>query len=115
MKTKDAFLLPESHLELLNSVIENVDEILIIGWKGNENYFNDFLKQKLNEKPVKVLLVCKMDKQIVSKLESVFKHPEFLFHTESFRSDNDNSMLDPATFSAFITSNYKNRTFKFFD
>lgn len=44
---KDEFLMPYSHDTKLDIMLEKVEEIVCIGWKGNEELFNSRLKSKI--------------------------------------------------------------------
>jgi hypothetical protein len=53
-KSKDSFILPDSHRQYLENNISKVDSILIIGWKGYEETFLNFLKENLSEKILEI-------------------------------------------------------------
>jgi len=57
VKRKDSFSCPKEHLTELEKVIPNVDRILSIGWRGQEQHFLNYLS-KVSE-TVRVLVVAK--------------------------------------------------------
>ncbi len=61
---KDEFIMPKRHCTHLEHNLENIDEILIIGWKGTENAFKELLNSKIGEKKIKVTVANKNDKSI---------------------------------------------------
>jgi uncharacterized protein YaiE (UPF0345 family) len=56
-KNKDEFVMPEAHLQMLNSVLPHIEEILIIGWKGTESKFQSLIKNHLEGKKIKITAV----------------------------------------------------------
>lgn len=61
MKNKDEFIMPNSQIKLLEEITPNVSEILIIGWKGNEEKFNALLKTYLKDRDISVTIVSSDD------------------------------------------------------
>ncbi len=53
---KDEFLMPKSHISMLRRAIQEIDEILIIGWKGEEAGIHELFKE-LCDREVKVTVV----------------------------------------------------------
>jgi len=64
LKTKDEFVLPQNHLNELHSTLNKVTDILIIGWKGSEEYFNKILSDHFKNRTVKITVVNCRDKSI---------------------------------------------------
>jgi hypothetical protein len=56
-KSKDEMIMPAEHSSLLKYFLPNIEEILIIGWKGSEANFQSMLKNKIGNKPVKITLI----------------------------------------------------------
>ena len=56
-KNKDDFMMPSKHEAMLEHVLGDVEEILIIGWKGSEQKFQQMLKRKLEGKEIKITLI----------------------------------------------------------
>jgi hypothetical protein len=54
LKDKDDFVLPRSHIDVLESQISNVNEILIIGWKGTEAKFQHLLQENIGKKKIHI-------------------------------------------------------------
>ena len=61
---KDEFIMPKNHRTHLEKNLENIDEILIIGWKGTENVFKELLNSKIGDKKITVTVANKNDKSI---------------------------------------------------
>ncbi len=70
-KTKDSFLLPESHLLLLDHFLDQIEKIIIIGWKGAEEKFKNLLKQKLGNKKIIVTCITAKDPTIEKELKEI--------------------------------------------
>ncbi|MCQ2605177.1 MAG: SIR2 family protein [Bacteroidales bacterium] len=51
-KDKDDFIMPYVHQHLMKDAIKDVEELYVIGWKGNEAVFNNLLKDNKNLKKV---------------------------------------------------------------
>jgi flagellar basal body rod protein FlgG len=71
LKEKDQFILPQEHNDYLVNNLKNVNEILIIGWKGTENKFLELLKHSISNKPVNITSVNAGFKDIETTLKSV--------------------------------------------
>jgi hypothetical protein len=57
-KTSRNFEMPASHRQALSDALANVDRILVIGWRGSEDHFNQLLLDRLPGLGVPVTLVC---------------------------------------------------------
>jgi hypothetical protein len=53
---KDNFLMPNGHVGLLRTALSQVDEILVIGWKGEEDGILKLMREEC-KKPIKVTIV----------------------------------------------------------
>ncbi len=78
-KDKDGILMPQKHQSALRLKLENVEEILIIGWKGTEKNFNEILAKKLANKEIKITYVSPNRKTLEIELKkylpkAIFKH-----------------------------------------
>lgn len=116
LKTKDEFILPNTHLNFLNTYIHKVNEILIIGWKGNELYFLDFLNKALNNKEINITIVNAENKEIETTLSSFLKLAKFE-HFEDFKiSKYLNKKIDAikGSFSSYVNSLVNNNYDNFF-
>jgi hypothetical protein len=69
-KDKDDFVMPRNHTRLLDRVLPEVQEILIIGWKGEENMMLKKLQQFLGHKEVKITWVDGPKSEAESRSES---------------------------------------------
>lgn len=68
LKNKDEFVLPPNHFEYLDNYLKEVEEILIIGWKGTEEKFLKVLNDNLKDKKVIITTICNGDNTINSQL-----------------------------------------------
>lgn len=81
-KSKDTFILPRSQKEYLEENMENVDSILIIGWKGYEETFLKLMKEKIGQKKVKIQSINIGDKIVEERLKQYLPNAEFYHFTE---------------------------------
>lgn len=56
-KDKDEFVMPDDHIMMMNNTLRDVEEILIIGWKGTEELFMKRLKDSIGNTQVKITVV----------------------------------------------------------
>lgn len=70
-KSKDSFVMPDSHLLFLEGFLSHVDKIIIIGWKGAEEKFKALLKKHLNNNEVWVLYANAGDHSIQKEMLEV--------------------------------------------
>jgi hypothetical protein len=68
-KDKDDFVMPEEHTNFLENNLENIEDILIIGWKGTEAKFQEMLSKKLTEKKLRLSVVCNNDLTIIESFK----------------------------------------------
>lgn len=73
-KSKDSFIMPESHTMFLEKFLDQIDKIIILGWKGAEEKFKSLLKKQLGDKKVWVLYANAKDDSIQRELQSVFRN-----------------------------------------
>jgi hypothetical protein len=76
---KDDFVMPIKHRNSLKANMGQLDEILIIGWKGTEAVFLDLLKREFQTKKVKVTVVNASDKSIVENMKESLPYAEWIF------------------------------------
>lgn len=55
--SKDEFVLPKRHLHHLNYYLGDIEDVLVIGWKGTEEYFMNLLKKRLSGKMLNLTIV----------------------------------------------------------
>ncbi len=60
-KSKDSFVMPEKHEIWMDYFLSQIDEIIVIGWKGTEAKFQDLLKRKLQNKKVTITTITHGD------------------------------------------------------
>jgi basic membrane lipoprotein Med (substrate-binding protein (PBP1-ABC) superfamily) len=70
---KDEFVMPQFHRETLENNLGNVEEILIIGWKGTEKVFKELLTKKLGNKIVSITVVNNKDATVKKELSDCFE------------------------------------------
>ena len=76
-KTKDSFVMPETHTIAMETFLGQVDSIFIIGWKGAEEKFKKLLGEKLGNKKILVRYVNNKDDTIEKELRPVLPHAIF--------------------------------------
>ena len=111
LKTKDGFALPGLHVQYLEKSLESIDEILIIGWKANEEHFLKLLKEKIKSQSVKIMYVCGSDDSIKSRLNEI-NNVEFIKYNGDFLFNE--IPLKPGTFSSFMQEYNRNSQIQFF-
>lgn len=73
-KSKDEFVMPTKHQQVLDYILSDVKEILIIGWKGTEETFNSLLGQKLSGKKIHVTIVNGPNESGQQTFDHLFKY-----------------------------------------
>ncbi|HCE31101.1 MAG: hypothetical protein UT54_C0061G0003 [Candidatus Daviesbacteria bacterium GW2011_GWB1_39_5] len=90
----------ESHINILKESIKKADRVLIIGWRGADQYLFTLLKNELGDKKINVTVVAKN-----STAESVIQH--FASNVPQFRINPKN--VHQTGFSDFMkTEDYEN-------
>lgn len=69
---KDDFIMPFHHFTWLQSDLEKVTDIYIIGWKGNEANFNGILKKRFGDKQVNVHIADPFHQEVQKSLIKIF-------------------------------------------
>ncbi len=64
LKNKDEFVMPNSHLNYLKKYLKKVDAILIIGWKGTEEKFQNLLQECIGEMKLEITTVNNGDNTV---------------------------------------------------
>jgi RNA-binding protein YhbY len=86
-KDKDEFVMPENHTYQLRSMLHDIEEILIIGWKGTEAAFQEILKNSLGDKKIKISVVTEKSEDIRETYKTIFPKMEdqdWTFHKGGF-------------------------------
>lgn len=110
LKTKDEFVLPENHKISLSQCLNNITDILIIGWKGTEFHFNKYLSNFLSNKSVKITVVNAGDTSIVNELMSFNINAIFNIYNNMKATQNN----QPGSFSQYINDINNNEFEDFF-
>lgn len=88
---KDNFVCPVSHIEFLKDQLSKIDRIIMIGWRGADEFFRNLLIEELQKRKIPIYFVgMKNSKSIVDSFEDVLK-------------ENINS-LNSSGFSNFVDS-----------
>ncbi len=78
-KDKDGFFMPKSHELVMGNFLTDINEILIIGWKGSEQKFLELLSKKFNNSSLKITIVNKNDGQsVMDNFKHVSSEIEFI-------------------------------------
>jgi hypothetical protein len=70
IKTKDDFVMPKEHVDLMNNYLAECTDMLIIGWKGQEASFLKTLQEQCGEKEINATFVTCCDLQPMNELMS---------------------------------------------
>ena len=66
LKGKQSFICPDDQIKILETTLNIVDRIIIIGWSAGDMYLVDKLRNSLGERNVPVALVCgKKSKDVI--------------------------------------------------
>lgn len=68
-KAKDDFVMPDEHTILLDSFLTHIDEILVIGWKGTEEKFQQLLNRKLSDKAISITTVTRGESSVKEEFQ----------------------------------------------
>lgn len=122
IKTKDEFVMPKEHLELMLQYLAKCSNMLIIGWKGQEASFLNTLQEQCGDKEINATFVTCCDKKPISEIKNrIPKLKAKLFdklYYESHYANGDNIVdLEHArgTFSSYILNITKICEKGFFD
>jgi len=69
-RDKDEFTMPPTHYYQLDHYFSYIENLFVIGWKGNEALFNKVLNQKAT-KIKKIVIVDPNSKTVVDNLKSI--------------------------------------------
>lgn len=108
MKDKDEFVLPDEHYEYLTTNLQNINEILIIGWKGAEEHFQKLLYNRIGDKDITITHVNK-DKTLEENLSPVL--PKAAINHYLYDKDKDVA----GTFTSYMKDVINNRYVDFFN
>lgn len=85
-RDKDEFSMPSMHTGILRHMLSSVDELLIIGWKGTEEYFRNMLKHSVGGKAAKITLVEPNKlaaEKFITDYKAILPNAEFSHLTDS--------------------------------
>jgi hypothetical protein len=63
-KSKDSFVMTEKHELWMEHFLSQIDEIIVIGWKGTEAKFQNLLKKNLENKKVTITTITNRDNTV---------------------------------------------------
>lgn len=122
IKTKDEFVMSQEHLDMMNDFLSKCKDMLIIGWKGQEERFLETLKEQCGENEIQATFVTCEDKKpamelmkYIPKLKSRFFnniYTENHFEKDKIITDLE---LNKGTFSSYILNITKEGKKGFFD
>lgn len=72
-RNKDELVMPYNHMTALDLVMQKVEELYLIGWKGNEKLFNQKLKRRLIN--CKLLVIVNPESKEVMDNLNIFLNP----------------------------------------
>jgi hypothetical protein len=81
-KHKDEFVMPYPHFHALRTYLEHVEEIYLIGWKGNEGAFNHQINQHASNLK-KIIIVNPDANSVKENLTKVIKTDKIQFEVIS--------------------------------
>ncbi len=73
-KSKDSFVMPEKHEIWMDYFLNDIDEIIVIGWKGTEAKFQELLKRKLEHKKVTITTITKGEDTVRNEFNKSIPH-----------------------------------------
>lgn len=71
---------PCTHIKILEDCMNNVDRILMIGWRGNDTFLRDLIKKKLGSKQIKLFIVS-TSKDRADQIASKFADTQFILRS----------------------------------
>ncbi len=101
-KEKDEYIMPEGHENYMNYFLRDIEDILIVGWKGAEIKFQELLKNKLNNKKISVNIV---NNDSGDSIVDLFKtiSPSTTYYNHKTFSDYIKNLNDPKNHSHFFS------------
>lgn len=73
-RDKDEFLMPPTHYYQLENYLSYIENLFVIGWKGNEALFNKIIKQNAN-KIKRVVIIDPNPKVVEENLKEILARP----------------------------------------
>lgn len=67
--SKANFVCPNSHIKELEKIITNIDRVLIIGWRGNDNYLIKLLTDKITKNIPVTIVSMNSSTEVMKKLQ----------------------------------------------
>ena len=71
-KDKDEFIMPDAHHHALSSYLNHIEELYLIGWKGNEDVFNRLLTSRTKQLK-NIVIVNPESHLVIENLSKYFK------------------------------------------
>jgi hypothetical protein len=75
---KDEFVMPNSHTKILQSNLDEINEILVIGWKGTEDKFKNLILNEIGNRKIKVTVVNKGDDTIEQEFADIMLNADWV-------------------------------------
>lgn len=101
-KEKDDFIMPSLHKNCMDHLLSEVEDILIIGWKGSEKKFQQFLHDKLSGKKLNITIVNADSGDSIKDLFNPISLNSS-FHTHRTFSEYIKNINDPKNQEHFFT------------
>jgi hypothetical protein len=109
IKSKDEFVMPKEHVDLMNNYLAQCTEMLIIGWKGQEEHFLTTLQEQCGDKEINATFVTcgdelpqkELNERIPKMRPNMFISKYFESHTERNKNVIDLTH-NQGTFSSYI-------------
>jgi hypothetical protein len=123
IKTKDDFVMTKEHVDLMNKYLSQCTEMLIVGWKGQEQCFLNTLKEQCGDKEINATFVTCGDQTPMGELNSnIPKMKPHMFYSKYFETQylDGGNMIQvdlkhiKGSFSSYILDITKNGKIGFF-
>lgn len=112
---KDKFIMPDKHEKLLKEKLQEVTDVLIVGWRGTEKKFIETLEQNL--KKVKRFNYIMGNQDSTHNLVPLFQRANHEFIKTAFKitsNDDRTYLVSQNTFSSYIRSSQLDSNYNFF-
>lgn len=111
LRSKDDLVLPLEHVAVLIDKLKKTTELLVIGWKGQEETFLSLLKEHIGDRKIPVTIVCRNSSSIVKQaLHPSLPNADFIdFNLNAERhisgprdSGEYNELFEGGSFSSYV-------------
>ncbi|MCB9182957.1 MAG: hypothetical protein H6591_03490 [Flavobacteriales bacterium] len=122
LRDKDSFVMPPQHLQIMKRHLSGTDEVLVIGWKAQEQEFQRTLAECCGNRQLRVTLVCHSSGKAVQRtLSSVLPKATFSIRNEDAvvshemeNGDIGSMSLGPGGFASYVINVQSGRVPNFF-